>query len=307
MPQLVESAINFSEGRRADVIQEIVSAAKKTPGVALDVSSDEAHNRTVLCLIGPLDAVAQAAFDVSAAAVRLIDMNQHAGEHPRFGAVDVIPFVPLGETTMTEAVAAAQALGHRLGQELALPVYFYEAAAMRPERRNLADVRRGEYEGLAARMHDPAWAPDCGPTGPHPTAGAVAVGARIFLVAYNVNLGTADVQIARAIARAVRAKTGGLAYVKALGVLVEKDGRQVAQVTMNVTDPFQTPLYRVFELVRLEAERYGVPVTGSEIVGLTPLAVLLDAARYYLRLESFATEQVLETRVFSATNDTNSL
>jgi len=310
MPQLVECAINFSEGRREDVIQEIVNVARKAPGVALDVSSDAAHNRTVLCLIGSLDAVAQAAYDVSAAAVRLIDMNQHTGEHPRFGAVDVIPFVPLGETTMAEAVAVARALGQRLGDELALPVYFYEEAATSPARRNrsaersrrsLADVRRGEFEGLADKMRDPTWAPDCGPGQPHPTAGAVAVGARIFLVAYNVNLGTSDVKIAKAVARAVRARTGGLAFVKALGVLVEQDGRQVAQVTMNVTDPFRTPLHRVFELVRLEAARYGVPVVGSEIVGLVPLEVLLDAARYYLRLESFATEQVLETRLWTLT------
>jgi len=299
MTKLVECAINLSEGRREHVIQEIVDVAWAVPGVALDVSTDAAHNRTVLCLIGPLEAVARAAYDVSAAAVRLIDMNQHAGEHPRFGAVDVVPFVPLGETKMAEAMEVAHALGQRLGDELALPVYFYEAAAMRPERRNLADVRRGEYEGLAAKMRDPDWTPDCGPRQPHPTAGAVAVGARIFLVAYNVNLGTSDVKIAKAIARAVRAKTGGLAFIKALGVLVEgDDGRQIAQVTMNVTDPFRTPLYRVFELVRLEAERYGVPVVGSELVGLVPLEVLLDAARYYLRLEAFATEQVLETRLW---------
>ncbi len=298
MSKLVECAINFSEGRRADVIRDIVDAAR-SPGVAVDVSSDAAHNRTVLCLIGPLEAVAQAAFDVSAAAVRLIDMNQHTGEHPRFGAVDVIPFVPLGETTMAEAVAAAHALGRRLGDELSLPVYFYEEAATRPERCNLADVRRGEYEGLADKMRDPAWTPDCGPHQPHPTAGAVAVGARIFLVAYNVNLGTADVVVAKAVARAVRARTGGLANVRALGVLVEKGGRPMAQVTMNLTDPFQTPLYRVFELVRLEAERYGVPVVGSEIVGLAPLEVLLDAARYYLRLDGFATGQVLETRLWT--------
>lgn len=302
MAKLVECALNFSEGRREQVVQEIVEVARGIPGVALDVSTDAAHNRTVLCLIGPLEAVAQAAFGVSAAAVRLIDMNQHTGEHPRFGAVDVVPFVPLGETAMAEAVEAAHALGQRLGDELALPVYFYEAAATRPGRRNLADVRRGEYEALAERMRAPDWTPDCGPHQPHPTAGAVAVGARIFLVAYNVNLGTSDVGVAKAIARAVRAKTGGLAFVKALGVLVEgEDGRSIAQVTMNVTDPFRTPLYRVFELVRLEAERYGVPVVGSEVVGLVPLEVLLDAARYYLRLENFATEQVLETRLWEAT------
>jgi len=294
MAKLLECALNFSEGRRAEVISALVGATK---GVrVLDVSSDPDHNRTVLAFVGSPEAAAEAAFQISAEAVAQIDMNQHQGQHPRMGAVDVIPFVPLGQSTMEEAIGTARAVGQRLGETLGVPVFLYEEAATRPERRNLADVRRGEYEGLAHKLADPDWRPDFGPSEPHPTAGATAVGARIYLVAYNVNLGTSDVRIAKDIARAVRAKTGGLSNVKALGVMLEE--RDLAQVTMNVVDPFHTPLYRILELVRLEAARYGVPVVGSEIVGLVPLSVMVDAARYYLQLEGFGEDQVLETRLW---------
>ena len=197
---------------------------------------------------------------------------------------------------MEQAIATARQVGQELGEKLQLPVFLYEAAASRPERRNLADVRQGEYEGLVQKLADPAWRPDFGPAEPHPTAGAVAIGARIFLVAYNVNLSTPDVSIAKAIARTVRAKTGGLQNVKALGVLLQE--RNLAQVTMNVVDPFQTPLYRVLEMVRMEAARYGVSVVGSEVVGLVPLTVLLESARYYLQLEGFRDDQVLEARLW---------
>ncbi len=294
MAKLVECALNFSEGRRADVIQAIVAAVHGAR--VLDVSSDRDHNRTVLTFVGPPDAAAEAAFRVTAKAVDLIDMNQHQGAHPRMGAVDVIPFVPLGEASMEEAIAAARHVAQRLGQELSIPVYLYEEAATRAERKNLADVRQGEYEGLPAKMADPQWKPDFGPDHPHPTAGATAVGARIYLVAYNVNLGTPDIEIARSVARALRATTGGLQNVKALGVMLKE--RNLAQVSMNVVDPFQTPLYRVLEMVRMEAGRYGVPVVGSEIVGLLPLSVIVEAARYYLQLEGFKDAQVLETRLW---------
>lgn len=294
MAKLLECALNFSEGRKADVIQAIAGAAQ---GVrVLDVSSDKDHNRTVLTFVGSPEAVADAAFHISAKAVELIDMNQHRGAHPRMGAVDVIPFVPLGQASMEEAVAVARRVGQRLGEELGIPVYLYEEAATRPQRRNLADVRQGEYEGLAQKLADPEWKPDFGPDRPHPTAGATAVGARIYLVAYNVNLGTPDVRIARAIARALRAKTGGLQNVKALGVMLQE--RNLAQVTMNIVDPFQTPLYRVLEMVRMEAARYGVSVVGSEIVGLVPLTVIIETARYYLQLENFRDDQVLEMRLW---------
>ena len=294
MASLLECALNFSEGRRQDVIQAIVGAVQGAR--LLDVSSDADHNRTVVSFVGSPQEAAAAALAVSARAIELIDMNVHRGAHPRMGAVDVIPFVPLGEATMEQAVATARQVGQELGARLQLPVYLYEAAASRPERRNLADVRHGEYEGLAEKMADPAWKPDYGPAHPHPTAGAVAVGARIFLVAYNVNLSTPDVSIAKTIARTLRAKTGGLQNVKALGVMLQE--RNIAQVTMNVVDPFQTPLYRVLELVRMEAARYGVSVVGSEVIGLLPLTVLLESARYYLQLEGFRDDQVLEARLW---------
>jgi len=295
--RLLECALNFSEGSSEQVISAIVAAAQ---GVrVLDVSSDKDHNRTVLTFVGSPEAAAEAAFAVSARAVDLIDMNVHHGAHPRMGAVDVIPFVPLGQATMEEAVATARQVGQRLGQELGIPVYLYEEATTRPERRNLADIRAGEYEGLPQKLADPNWVPDFGPRQPHPTAGATAVGARIYLVAYNVNLGTPDVAIAKAIARAVRAKTGGLQNVKALGVMIHE--RNLAQVTMNVVDPFRTPLYRVLEMVRMEAARYGVTVVSSEVVGLVPLAVILETARYYLQLEGFRDDQVLESRLWEET------
>jgi glutamate formiminotransferase len=293
MAKVLECALNFSEGRREQAIEAIVAAAQ---GVrVLDVSSDKDHNRTVVTFAGSPQAAAAAAVRITAKAAELIDMNAHHGAHPRIGAVDVIPFVPLGEATMEEAIAAAREVGQQLGDDLGIPVFLYEAAATRPERRNLADVRQGEYEGLLQRLAHPAWKPDFGPSHPHPTAGATAVGARIYLLAYNVNLGTPDVAIAKAIARAVRAKTGGLQNVKALGVMLHE--RNQAQVTMNVVDPFRTPIYRVLELVRLESARYGVPVVGTEIIGLVPLTVMLEAARYYLQLEGFRDEQVLETRL----------
>jgi glutamate formiminotransferase len=294
MAKLVECALNFSEGRRTDVIQAIAAAAQEVR--VLDVSSDKDHNRTVLTFVGSPEAAAKAAFCITAKAVDLIDMNQHRGAHPRMGAVDVIPFVPLGQTSMEEAIATARQVGQRLGDELGIPVFLYEAAATRPERKNLADIRQGEYEGLVDKLADPQWKPDFGPDHPHPTAGATAVGARIYLVAYNVNLGTADIEIARLVARALRARTGGLHNVKALGVMLKE--RNLAQVSMNVVDPFQTPLYRVLELVRLEAARYGVSVVGSEIVGLVPLSVIVETARYYLQLEGFKDDQVLETRLW---------
>lgn len=294
MAKLLECALNFSEGKREDVINAIAGAAQ---GVrVLDLNADKDHNRAVVAFVGSPQAVAEAAFRISAKAIELIDMNQHRGEHPRMGAVDVIPFVPLGEASMQEAIAAARQVGRRLGEELCIPVYLYEEAATRPERQNLADVRRGQYEGLPEKLADPRWKPDFGPNRPHPTAGATAVGARIYLVAYNVNLGTSEIDIAKAVARAVRAKTGGLHNVKALGVMLKE--RSLAQVTMNVVDPFRTPLYRVLELVKIEAARYRVPIVGSEIVGLVPLSVILDTVRYYLQLEDFRDDQVLEARLW---------
>ena len=296
MAKLLECALNFSDGRRRGVIDALASAARNVR--VLEVSSDPDHNRTVLIFVGPPDEAAAAAVQVSAEAVKRIDMNQHQGEHPRMGAVDVIPFVPLGQATMDDAIAAARWVGQRLGDDLGVPVFLYERAATRPERRNLADVRRGEYEGLAAKLAAPDGVPDFGPRRPHPTAGATAVGARIFLVAFNVNLGTSDVRIAKTVARAVRARTGGLQNVKALGVMLEE--RSLAQVSMNVVDPFHTPLYRVLEAVRTEAARYGIPVVGTEILGPIPLTLILESFRYYLQVEGFRDDQILEATLWEA-------
>jgi len=295
MPKLFECALNFSEGRRADVIEALAEAARKAGAEVLDVAPNADHNRTVLSLAGGAEAVERAVVAVTAEALQRIDMRSHRGAHPRMGAVDVVPIVPLAEATMDDAVALARRIGERLARAFELPVFLYEEAATRPERRNLADVRRGEFEGLAARLTQAEGQPDFGPARPHPTGGAVAVGARTFLVAFNVNLGTADVEVARKVARAVRARSGGLASVKAIGL--ELAERHQVQVSMNIVDPFATPLYRAFELVRIEAARYGASIVGSEIVGLVPLAALTEVARYYLRLEGFADSQVLESRL----------
>ncbi|MDQ7820030.1 MAG: glutamate formimidoyltransferase [Armatimonadota bacterium] len=292
---LVECVPNFSEGRRRDVIEAIAEEVRRTPGARLlDVQADESHNRCVLSFVGDLEAVTAAALAAARRAVELIDMRVHRGEHPRLGAVDVIPLVPIAGVTMEHCVAAARELGRRLWEELRVPVYFYAEAATRPERRRLPDIRKGEFEGLAAKMADPAWAPDVGDPHPHPTAGAVVVGARRPLIAFNVNLTTTDVEVAKRVARAVRESSGGLVNVQAMGVTSE--GGQ-AQVSMNLLDHTRTPLYRAFELVRTEAARYGVEIQESEVVGLIPLDAVADVARFYLRLRDFRRDQILEAKL----------
>ncbi len=298
MRPIVECVPNFSEGRRPEVVQAIVEAMASVPGVyVLDVQSDGDHNRSVVTLVGPPTAVEEAAFRGIAQAAELISLDEHRGAHPRIGATDVVPFVPVRDVTMGECIELARRLGRRVGEELGIPVYLYEAAATRPDRVNLADIRRGEYEGLKAQIEtDPNRAPDFGPSRLGP-AGATVIGARPFLIAFNVYLNTADVSIAKRIARAVRHSSGGLRHVKALGLLVEgDDGRKQAQVSMNLTDFRRTPVHRVMEMVRSEAARCGVAVTHSELVGLTPQAALLDAAGWYLQLD-LAPEQVLENRL----------
>jgi glutamate formiminotransferase len=231
-----------------------------------------------------------------AAAVAAIDMRTHTGQHPRMGAVDVVPFIPVRHVSMKEAVELARRVAATAAQTLGLPVFLYEESATAPHRRNLADIRKGQFEGMAAKVKLPDWTPDFGPAGIHPTAGVTAVGARMPLVAYNVNLGTADIEIANDIARKVRHLSGGLRYCKAIGI--ELKDRGIVQVSINMTDYTRTALYRVFELIRIEARRWGVPVVGSEIVGLVPMAALIDTAAYYLQLESFTSEQVLESRIY---------
>lgn len=293
--RLVECVPNISEGRRSEVIDAVVGAVRNTDGVRLlNVQSDASHNRTVITFAGDAGAVARAAVELAREAVTLIDMNQHRGEHPRMGAVDVIPFVPIGATTMDECVALARRVGEEVWTTLRVPVYFYAEAATAPHRVRLPDVRRGEYEGLTGKMRQQEWKPDVGDPRPHPSAGAVAVGARRLLVAFNVNLRTADVRVAQAVARAVRESSGGLMNVQAKGVVAQSG---LAQVTMNLVDVSRTPLARVFELVRIEAERFGVDVAESEVVGLVPIDAVLDAARAYLRLRGFARDQILEVKL----------
>jgi glutamate formiminotransferase/formiminotetrahydrofolate cyclodeaminase len=300
MTKLIECVPNFSEGRRADVITAIRDAIAATDRTTvLDVSSDVSHNRTVITFVASADSAVTAAFASIARARDLIDLTKHSGEHPRMGAADVVPFVPLEGATMEECIALARALGERVGRELAIPVYLYERAATRPDRANLADVRRGEFEGLRDCIpSDPARAPDFGPSRVHPTAGAVAIGARPFLVAYNVYLGDKEnLPVAKKVAKAVRGSSGGLKYVKGLGL--EVDGQ--AQVSMNLVDIDQTPMHRAFDAVRTEAAANGVGITWSEIVGLVPERALFDAAVRHLQLDRFTVDQVLERKVRAAT------
>jgi glutamate formiminotransferase/formiminotetrahydrofolate cyclodeaminase len=293
---LVECVPNFSEARRPEVVEAIVGAIESAGGGGLrvlDVSSDLDHNRTVVTLVGEPAALEAGLFAGIARAAELIDLNQHRGQHPRLGATDVVPFVPIRDISLAECVAMAQRLGERVGRELHIPVYLYEAAATRPERQNLENIRRGEYEKIKEEIGTmAAREPDYGPRALGP-AGAVVIGARAFLVAYNVYLNTADVNVAKKVAKAARHSSGGLRFVKALGLLV--DGQ--AQVSMNLTDTSQTPVARVVEFVRREAARYGAQITRSELVGMIPQAALVDAAQWYLQLDNLESDQILENRL----------
>lgn len=294
--KIVECIPNFSEARRNEVMEQIMDAVRAVKGVQLlDRHSDIDHNRTVLTFVGEPTAVEEAAFAGIAKAAELIDLNHHQGQHPRIGATDVVPFVPISGVTMVECVEMAHRLGKRVAEELGIPVYFYEEAALRPERKNLEDIRRGEYEGLKELIGtDPAREPDLGPKELGP-AGATVIGAREALIAYNIYLNTSDVSIAEKIARRVRYSSGGFRFVKAIGLLVEG----MAQVSMNLTNFHRTPIALVTETVRREAERYGTSIHHSEIVGLVPNQALVNAARWYLQLDSFDPEQLLDNRLFS--------
>lgn len=296
MPKLIECIPNFSEARRPEVVDRIVESVASVDEIRiLDRSSDLDHNRTVLTFAGPPQAVEEAAFRAIKTASDLIDLNNHTGEHPRIGATDVCPFVPLNEVEMDECVAIAKRLGQRVGDELGIPVYLYEQAAARPERANLENIRRGEFEGLKDEIaSNPERAPDFGPSKLGP-AGATVIGARSYLIAYNVYLTTDQVEIAKKIAKTIRHSSGGLRYVKALGLLVE--GR--AQVSINMTDYRKTPLALVVETIRREAQRYGVGIHHSEVVGLLPQDALVDAAVWYTQLDGFDKGQILESRLYA--------
>jgi len=296
MAKLVECVPNFSEGINKEVIEKIVDEVRKVEGVKLlDYSSDTDHNRTVVTFIGDPESVKEAAFNLAKKASELIDMRVHKGGHPRMGATDVVPFIPVSEVTMEECVEIAREVGKRIGEELNIPVYLYESAATRPERVNLADVRKGQYEGFFEKIKDENWKPDFGPCEMNVKSGATAVGARPPLVAFNVNLGTSNFEIADKIAKTVRHIGGGLRYVKAMGVKLEE--RNIVQVSMNLTNYEKTAIYRAFEMIKMEAQRYGVPVVGSEIVGLVPMKALIDCAEYYLQIENFSMDQILEKRI----------
>jgi glutamate formiminotransferase len=296
MTKLVECIPNFSEGRRPEVLEAICGAIRRTPGVTLlDMESDRDHNRSVMTFIGEPEAVKNGMLAAAAKAVELIDMEKHQGEHPRLGAIDVVPFVPISGMTMADAVELARRVGKELWERLHVPVYFYEEAAISPSRKNLPDVRKGEYEGRKRDIGKPEWKPDVGEPAMHPTAGAVIVGARHPLIAFNVNLKTDDLGIAKSIARAVREKDGGLPAVRALGFRIEQRG--IVQVSMNLVNYHKTGLARAFEAVKAEAARAGVVVEGSEIVGLVPLEALVDCANHFLSLENFKPTQILNTNL----------
>ncbi|MGI5892477.1 MAG: glutamate formimidoyltransferase [Bacillota bacterium] len=296
MEKLVECVPNFSEGRNQAVLQAIAEKISAVEGVKLlDYSADYDHNRSVYTIVGQPQAVSQSIFAAAAYALEHIDLSKHQGKHPRIGAVDVIPFIPYRNMNMAEAADVAINLGKRFADELAVPVYLYEEAAQNLQRKNLADIRRGGFEGLAAKMTDALWRPDFGPAKPHPTFGATVIGARWFLIAYNVNLKSNDITIAKAIAKKIRQSSGGLPNVKALGIMLEK--RNIVQVSCNLTDYRITPIHIVYEAIKKEAAVYGVEVLESEIIGLPPLQAIIESAAHYLKLEDFKASDVLEDRM----------
>ncbi len=294
--KIIQCVPNFSEGRDLQKIERIVNPFRGKDGVKLlDYKRDEDHNRVVVTVVGEPKAVKKAVLEAMEAAIKEIDMTTHQGQHPRMGAVDVVPFIPVKNVSMTEAVELAQELAREASAKFDLPIFLYEKAATSPQRENLANVRKGEFEGMIDKIKQPEWAPDFGRPEIHPTAGATAVGARMPLVAFNVNLNTNNMDVANKIAKNVRFINGGLRYCKAIGI--ELKDRGIVQISMNMTDYTKTALYRAFELIKIEALRYGVTVVGSEIIGLLPMEAMIDTAVYYLGVEDFSMEQILETNL----------
>lgn len=294
----MECVPNYSEGRDLKKVEQIVDCFRGKEGVKLlDYSSDESHNRSVVTVIGEPEALKAAVVESIGKAIELIDMTKHEGQHPRMGCVDVIPFIPIRNTTVEDADAIAKETAKEAAEKFGQPFFLYEKSATAPHRENLATIRKGQFEGMAEKMKDQElWKPDFGPETIHPTGGVTAIGARMPLVAFNINLDTSNVEIASEIAKKIRHIGGGYRYVKAMGVMLED--RNIAQVSMNLTNYEKSAVYRVFETVKFEARRYGVNVIGSEVIGLVPMAALIDAAEYYLQIENFDMNQVLETRLF---------
>lgn len=294
--KIMECVPNFSEGRDLEKIEKIVSAFRAKEGVKLlDYSNDTDHNRCVVTVVGEPEALKAAVIEAVGTAVELIDLNKHEGQHPRMGAVDVVPFIPIKGCTMDDAVVMSKEVGAKIAELYNLPVFLYEKSASAPYRENLAAVRKGEFEGMAEKIKQPEWHPDFGPAERHATAGTVAVGARMPLVAFNINLNTPSLDIAHSIAKRIRFIGGGLRFCKAMGVDLTERG--ITQVSINMTDYSKTALYQAFEMVKYEARRYGVSIVGSEIIGLVPMAALIDTAEYYLGIENFSMDQVLEARI----------
>lgn len=296
LTKIVECVPNFSEGRDKQKIEKIVNPFRTRSGVKLlNYSNDEDHNRLVVTVVGEPEPLKEALLEAIGVAVEVIDMTKHSGQHPRMGAVDVVPFIPIRNMEMEETIELSREVAQIIGEKYGIPVFLYEKSATAPHRENLAKIRKGEFEGMAEKVHEAEWKPDFGPADRHATAGCVAVGARMPLVAYNVNLNTSDVAIADAIAKKVRHLGGGLRFCKAMGV--ELTDRKVAQVSMNLTDYTKTAVYRAHEMVRMEAKRYGVEIIASEVIGLLPMAALIDCAEYYLGIENFSHDQILELRM----------
>ncbi|GFG48002.1 UNVERIFIED_CONTAM: glutamate formimidoyltransferase [Streptococcus canis] len=297
MSKIVECIPNFSEGQNQAVIDGLVATAKSIPGVTLlDYSSDASHNRSVFTLVGDDQSIQEAAFQLVKYASENIDMTKHHGEHPRMGATDVCPFVPIKDITTAECVEISKQVAERINHELGIPIFLYEDSATRPERQNLAKIRKGQFEGMPEKLLEEDWAPDYGDRKIHPTAGVTAVGARMPLVAFNVNLDTDNIDIANKIAKIIRGSGGGYKYCKAIGVMLED--RHIAQVSMNMVNFEKCSLYRTFETIRFEAKRYGVNIIGSEVIGLAPAKALIDVAEYYLQVEDFDyNKQVLENHL----------
>ncbi|MEN3008823.1 glutamate formimidoyltransferase [Pseudothermotoga sp.] len=294
--KIVESAPNFSEGRREEIVREIIAQAEGVKEVwILDWSMDPDHNRSVVTLVGAPEPLIEVLFKMTKKAMELIDMRVHKGEHPRMGATDVIPLVPVMNMTMEECIELSKKLGKRIGEDLGIPVFLYEKSASAPHRENLSEIRKGEFEGFFEKIKDPLWKPDFGPAQVHPTAGVTAVGAREYLIAFNVNLGTNRIEIAEKIAKAVRHISGGYRYVKAIAVELKEKG--IVQVSMNMTNYKKSPLFRVFETIKREAERYGVPVIGSEIIGMVPIQAMLEVAQFYLQIDDFNVNRIIETKI----------
>ena len=299
MTKIVECVANFSEGKNKKTIDDIVGVVREASCIKfLDFSSDIDHNRSVITFSGSPENVERVAFSLVKTASKLIDMSKHKGEHPRIGSVDVLPFIPIKNITMEECVAIAKRVGEKIGSELGIPVYLYEDASSNEERKNLANIRRGQYEGFFEKIKYPDWKPDFGPSNVNIKNGCIAVGARKPLIAFNINLGTGDIEIAKKIARKIRQSNGGLVHIKAIAIKLQE--RKAVQVSINITNHEITPVFEVFETVKSECVKYGVGIIGSELIGLIPISAVLNTVSYYLQLENCINDRVLEYEIFKS-------